>query len=242
MSSILSKTIPYNAGDLQMVGVLYTGPLPARAAIVVFPEAPGPGQNVHGRAERLAQLGYAVMVADLHGNGQRLTNPAETLAKLETLRADAHTVRVRAHAAYQALLSTTGVKAQHVAAIGFCFGGTMALELARDGVILGAVVGFHSGLVPLDEPAKQKLSAPVLVCIGADDPSIPLAVRTAFETEMTMSRSEWTIELYGHTIHSFTDINADKMGRPEFARYSPQADVASWESMLSLFKRTIDVL
>lgn len=242
MNMIASKTIPYKARDLHMVGTLYAGATPAHAAIIIFPEAPGPGQNVHGRAERLAKLGYAVMVADLHGEGQRLTDFAETMARLETLRADAASVRLRALAAYQAALSATGIKAQHIAAIGFCFGGTMALELARDGAVLGAVVGFHSGLVPLAEPAKQKLSAPILVCIGADDPSIPLAVRTAFEAEMTMSKSDWTIELYGHTLHSFTDVNADKMGRPEFARYSAQADAASWASMLNLFKCTIDLL
>lgn len=241
MGLIASKAIAYKAGDLHMVGALYMGAAPAHAAIIIFPEAPGPGQNVHSRAERLAQLGYAVMVADLHGEGQRLTDPGEVMSKLETLRADAATVRLRAFSAYQAVLNATGVKAQHVAAIGFCFGGTMALELARDGAVLGAVVGFHSGLVPLAGPATQKLSAPVLVCIGADDPSIPLAVRTAFEVEMTMSKSDWTIELYGHTIHSFTDVNADKMGRPEFARYSEQADSASWSAMLNLFKRTIDI-
>ena len=239
---IESKAVPYKAGELSMMGTLYTSNAPAHAAIVIFPEAPGPGQNVHSRAERLAQLGYAVLVADLHGDGQRLTDPAETMSRLEALRADAATVRARAHAAYQVVLSNTGIKEQNIAAIGFCFGGTMALELARDGAVLGAVVGFHSGLVPLAEPAKQKLSAPVLVCIGADDPSIPAAVRTAFETEMTMSKSDWTIELYGHTIHSFTDVNADKMGRPEFARYSAQADAASWSAMLNLFNRTIDII
>lgn len=239
---IESQSVPYQAGDLHMVGTLYKGTAPAHAAIIIFPEAPGPGQNVHSRAERLAQLGYAVMVADLHGDGQRLTNPAETMARLEVLRADAATVRLRAHAAYQTILSLTGVKAQHVAAIGFCFGGTMALELARDGAALGAIIGFHSGLVPLAEPAKQKLSAPVLVCIGADDPSIPPAVRSAFEAEMTTSQSEWMIELYGQTIHSFTDVHADKMGRPEFARYSASADAASWAAMVSLFSRTIDLV
>lgn len=224
-----------------MLGTLYTGAETSQAAIVIFPEAPGPGQNVHGRAERLAQLGYAVMVADLHGGGQRLTNADDAMARLGKLRGDAKTTRQRARAAYDAILQATGVKPKQLAAIGFCFGGTMALELARDGAELGAIVGFHSGLAPLAEPASEKLSGAVLVCIGADDPSIPLPVRTAFEAEMAASKTDWTVELYGHTIHSFTDIDADKMGRPDFARYSPEADASSWSTMIGLFKRTIDL-
>lgn len=241
MSEIIGRPVPYKAGDADMLGTLYTAAQISKAAIVIFPEAPGPGQNVHGRAERLAQLGYAVMVADLHGGGQRLTNQEDIMARLGKLRADAKTTRQRARAAYDATLQATDVKPKQLAAIGFCFGGTMALELARDGAALGAVVGFHSGLAPLAEPAAEKISGPVLVCIGADDPSIPLPVRAAFEEEMTASKTDWTIELYGHTLHSFTDIEADKMGRPDFARYSQQADAASWSAMLGLFKRTIDL-
>lgn len=240
VSQITKTQIPYKAGELDMLGMLYrNAEQPASGAILAFPEAPGPGLNVHGRAERLAQLGYDVMVADLHGGGQPLTDFAEIMVRLDKLRGDAKTARLRARAAYDAVLTATGVQAQRLAAIGFCFGGTMALELARDGAALGAVVGFHSGLAPLAEPTATKLSCPVLVCIGADDPSIPPPVRAAFEAEMTGSKSDWTMALYGNTIHSFTDVNADKMGRPEFARYSPEADAASWDAMLSLFKRVI---
>ena len=241
MSQIVRKSLSYKAGEVDMLGTLYTGAVTPKAAILIFPEAPGPGQNVHSRAERLAQLGYAVIVADLHGGGQRLTDPGETMARLEKLRGNAKITRERARAAYETALQATGVKPKQLAAIGFCFGGTMGLELARDGVELGAVVGFHSGLAPLAEPAGEKRTTPVLVFIGADDPSIPLPVRNAFEAEMTASKTDWTIELYGHTIHSFTDVDADKMGRPEFARYSPEADAASWSAMLNLFRRTIDL-
>lgn len=240
MNQIVKTELPYKAGDLQMLGTLYKNTAQQTyGAVVVFPEAPGPGLNVHGRAERLARLGYDVMVADLHGGGQRLTDFTEVMGQLEKLRNDGRETRLRARAAYDATLKATGHQPSHLAAIGFCFVGTMALELARDGAVLGAVVGFHSGLAPLIEPTRTKISCPVLVCIGADDPSIPPAVRTAFETEMTLSKSDWTVALYGNTIHSFTDINADKMGRPDFARYSPEADAASWDAMLSLFQRAI---
>lgn len=223
-----------------MLGTLYSSALqPARGGVVAFPEAPGPGLNVHTCAERLASLGYDVMVADLHGGGQLLTNFPEIMAQLDKLRSDAQTVRVRARAAYEAALKATGHQAHRLAAIGFCFGGTMALELARDGAELGAVVGFHNGLSPLAEPVHAKLNCPILVCIGADDPSIPPPVRAAFEAEMINSKSDWSMALYGKTIHSFTDVNADKMGRPEFARYSPDADASSWDAMISLFNRVI---
>lgn len=240
MSHITPLSLNYTAGALEMLGTFYRSTTqPVRGAVVVFPEAPGPGLNVHGRAERLAQLGYDVMVADLHGGGQPLTDFPEIMARLDTLRSDAPTVRLRARSAYEAILQATGQPAHRLAAIGFCFGGTMALELARDGAELGAVVGFHSGLTPLSNPANTKLSCPILVCIGADDPSIPPPARAAFEAEMTSSKSDWSMALYSSTIHSFTDMNADKMGRPEFARYSAEADTASWDAMISLFKRTI---
>lgn len=240
MSQIVKSNIPYKAGTLEMLGTLYKNTTqPAHGAIVAFPEAPGPGLNIHGRAERLAQLGYDVMVADLHGGGQLLTDFAEVMTRLDKLRGDAQTVRLRARAAYEAALKATGYQAHRLAAIGFCFGGTMALELLRDGAELAAVVGFHNGLAPLAGPTPHKLSCPILVCIGADDPSIPPPVRAAFEAEMTNSKSDWSMALYGNTIHSFTDVNADKMGRPEFARYNPQADASSWDAMLSLFKQVM---
>jgi dienelactone hydrolase len=122
-----------------------------------------------------------------------------------------------------------------VAAIGFCFGGTMALELARSGADLAAVTGFHSGLATKKPEDARNIKGHVLVCLGADDPSIGADQRAAFEAEMKAGGVEYQLHLYGGVVHSFTNPEADAMRRPEFARYDGRADTRSWASMLALF-------
>jgi dienelactone hydrolase len=127
------------------------------------------------------------------------------------------------------------VDASRVGAIGFCFGGTMALELARGGTDLRAVVGFHSGLGTARPEDSKHIKARVLVCIGADDPGIPPDQRAAFEAEMRTGKVAWEMHLFGGVVHSFTNPEADKMGRPEFARYDQRTDRLSWAAMSELF-------
>ncbi len=127
-----------------------------------------------------------------------------------------------------------------IAAIGFCFGGTMALELARSGAEVKAVVGFHSGLATNAPKTDAKaIKASVLVCIGADDPMIPPEQRAAFEAEMRDAGVDWQMHLYGNTVHSFTNPGAAKRNMPDAIRYSPEADARSWTSMQDLFSETL---
>jgi len=111
----------------------------------------------------------------------------------------------------------------------------MALELARGGADLRAVVGFHSGLGTQRPEDAKHIKARVLVCIGADDPGIPPDQRAAFEAEMRDGKVAWEMQLYGGVVHSFTNPEADSMGRPEFARYDARADRVSWAAMGELF-------
>ena len=101
-----------------------------------------------------------------------------------------------------------------MAAIGYCFGGTMALELARAGTDLAGVVGFHSGLQTSAPAATGDVKAPVLVCIGAEDPIVPPDQRAAFEEEMRAAGVDWRMVLYGGAAHSFTNPNAARMAMP----------------------------
>ena len=131
------------------------------------------------------------------------------------------------------LLGSEHADAGQVAAIGYCFGGTLSLELARGGAALQAVVGFHSGLAT-DRPATAgSITAPVLVCIGADDPFIPADQRLAFEEEMRAAGADWRLNLYGGAVHSFTNPEAD--GSNPALRYDRRADERSWRAMLDLF-------
>ena len=231
-----TTTIDYTADGLAMKGHLATNDAPGlRPGILVFPEAFGLGAHAKSRAERLAALGYVALAGDLHGNQYNSTTLDEALTLLAPLRADPAKIRARATGALQTLLAQPGVDPNRIAAIGYCFGGTMSLELARSGAQIAAVAGFHSGLSTKSPEDAKNIEARVLVCIGADDPAINADERAAFEAEMKAGHVNWQLSLYGNTVHSFTNPDADKLGRPDFAAYNKTADDRSWSEMLTLF-------
>jgi dienelactone hydrolase len=232
--------LAYTADSLDMRGTLY---LPSAAApvpgVLVFPEAFGLSDHARGRARRLAEAGYAALAADLHGEAKLIEDLGAVMPIINELRGDPLRIRARAVGALDALTARAEVAGQPVGAIGFCFGGTMALELARSGAAVKAVVGFHSGLATARPQDASNISGRVLVCIGADDPGIPAEQRAAFEDEMRKGGVQWRLDLYGGVVHSFTNPHADRMGRPEFARYDAEADRLSWAAMTDLFAQTL---
>ena len=232
-----TQTVEYQADGLTMMGhlALDQGRTGRRPGVLVFPEAFGLAPHAKHRAERLAELGYVALAADLHGRQYLTKGLEEALGLLNPLREDPARIRARAHAALAALLAHPEVDPNRIAAIGYCFGGTMALELARGGAEIGATVGFHSGLGTKAPQDARNITGKVLVCIGADDPSIDAAARQAFETEMRDGHVDWQMSLYGGVVHSFTNPEADTLGRPGFAAYNAQADARSWAEMRALF-------
>jgi dienelactone hydrolase len=232
-----SQEISYQADGLTMRSRLYLpeGVSGRRPGVLVFPEAFGLGEHVMSSAERLAGLGYVALACDLHGEGKLFTDLGEVMPLIGALRAAPEHIRARAKAALDALVARPEVDAAKVAAIGFCFGGTMSLELARGGAEVAAVVGFHSGLATVEPHNAKNIKGKVLVCIGADDPGIPAEQRAAFEAEMREGKVDWRLHVYGGVVHSFTNPAADAMGRPEMARYDAAADRRSWGEMLALF-------
>ena len=229
------ETLTYRADGLTMRSQLFLVPaMMPRAAVLVFPEAFGIGDHVFARAERLATLGYVALACDLHGDGLYIDDLTVAMTCLEPLFADPTKTRVRATAALAALSTRPEVDAARIAAIGFCF--PMPLELARTGAKLKAVVGFHTGLQSAQPIGLGDVVTPsILVCVGADDPYIPAADRTAFEAEMRAAGGDFQMQVYGGTVHSFTNPAADLRGMPDTLRYSPTADRRSWASMLALF-------
>jgi len=206
------------------------GPAPA---VLVCHEGPGLDEHAKAMAVRLADLGFISFALDYHGDGRPL-ELSEIRERLGPLRDSAELTRSLGLAGLQVLLDQPRVETGRVAAIGFCFGGTMALELARAGTDLTAVVGFHSGLGtprPLDASA---ITATVLVCIGADDPMIPPEQRAEFEQEMRAGGADWRMHLYGGAVHSFTNPNASRLGSPAVA-YHELTAIRSWRAMLDVF-------
>jgi dienelactone hydrolase len=236
------ETLTYQADGLTMHSQLFFEPAVApRAGVLVFPEAFGLGGHVITRAKTLASMGYVALACDLHGNGREIEGLEEAVGLLNPLFADPAKTRARAAGGLQALTARPEVDAARVAAIGFCFGGTMGLELARSGAALKAVVGFHSGLGTVAPKTDARaIKARILACIGGDDPMIPLEQRANFETEMRDAGVDWQLHVYGNTVHSFTNPDAAKRNMPQAIRYSAEADARSWAAMQQLFSETLD--
>lgn len=238
MEAVLKRTtLNYQADGLQMRSELFFEPsTQPKAAVLVFPEAYGLNKHAISRAEKLATLGYASLACDLHGEALVVDDLGVAIGMLDGLYADPKKTRARAIGGLHALAGRPEVDATRIGAIGFCFGGTMALELARSGADVKAVVGFHSGLATVAPKSDAKaIKARILVCIGGDDPFIPLAQRSEFEAEMRGGYVDWQMHVYGGTVHSFTNPSAANANRPEAVRYNPDADRRSWLSMQQLF-------
>lgn len=235
--TVRSSMIPYEADGLAMEGHLYLDDSieGARPGVLVFPEGFGLSEHAKSRAERLAGLGYAALACDLYGQGKVHDVLEDVMALIGPLRADPTGTRARASAGLAQLVARPEVDASRIVAIGYCFGGTMALELARSGARVAGVVGFHSGLATARPEDAKRISGKVLVCIGADDPGILPEERAAFEAEMRAGGVDWRMHLYGGVVHGFTNRDADKRGMPEFLRYDAGADARSWDEMMSFF-------
>jgi dienelactone hydrolase len=235
-----AEKITYQADGLSMDSELFIdGGGGKRPGILVFPEAFGLGEHALSRAERLARLGYVALACDLHGGRTMVNDLNQVMPVIGALRADVSRIRARAQGGFDALLARPEVDPARIAAIGFCFGGTMAFELARSGARLAASVGFHSGLATTAPQDAKNITGKVLACIGADDPGIPSEQRQAFEEEMRNAKVDWQMTLYGGAVHGFTNPEADKMGRPTL-RYDAKADARSWQQMLALFDEVFE--
>lgn len=223
----------YQVDGMEMVGrlVLPEGVSGRRPAVLVFPHAPGPGELSIGKARRIAdELGYVALECDVHGGGRTLAGP-EAMEGLKPMRESADVVRARTRAPLEALLAHGDVDGSRVAAIGFCFGGTMAYELALSGADIRAAIGFHSGLKVTSPGDAGAIRGKVLTMVGADDPGIPPEAREAFVKMLKDAGVDYTLTVYGGVVHSFTDKDAAELGRPDFARYDAQADRRSWAQM-----------
>jgi dienelactone hydrolase len=232
-----TEVVTYEADGLSMRGHLYVdGGGYRRPGVLVFPEAFGLSQHAKAQAERLARLGYVSLACDLHGEGQLMSDREAALQIIKELRNNPVRIRARANGGLQVLRVRPEIDSSRIAAIGYCFGGTMALELARGGSDILGVVGFHSGLATVAPQDARSIKGKVLVCIGADDPSIPADQRIAFEKEMRDGGVDWQMHIYGGVVHSFTNPTAHELGRPDLARYDAKAAARSWAEMRSFFE------
>jgi dienelactone hydrolase len=237
---IKTSVLNYEADGVRMMGYLALDDarVGARPAVLIAPEAPGLDDYNRERCRRMAEIGYVALALDFHGEGFVFTDRERMTANLQAFMAEPLRIRARAEAALAALKSQSSVDATRVAAIGYCFGGTIVLELARGGADLKAVVAFHAGLSTTRPQDAKQIKSAVLVCNGADDPIVPAEQRRAFEQEMTAAKVDWRLYLYGGAGHAFTRRGSDALGLAGFG-YNKAANERSWRAMLDLFSETL---
>jgi dienelactone hydrolase len=223
----------YEVDDVHLTGYLADGarrnPAPG---ILVAHEAPGVTAHVKERVRMLAERGYVAFALDMYGQVDLPIDAAREQSR--QLMSDAALMRRRARAALEVLTSQAHCDATKLAAIGFCLGGIVALELARDRAPIRCAVGFHPGFMRPTGSANGPIAAKVLMMIGDDDPVVGTEDRAAFVQEMRETGADWQLHVFGGVGHSYTNREIDALGMPGFA-YNERADSRAWQLLLSLF-------
>ena len=235
-AAIKSELIEYKEGETVLEGYLvYDDAVKGkRPGVIVVHDWMGFGEYGNHRAEQLAQLGYAALAVDIYGKGVRPQDAKEASTQATIYKSNRPLLRDRAMAGMDVLKQHSLVDPDRVAAIGYCFGGTTVLELARGNVDLAGVVSFHGGL-STPTPAAGPVKSKVLVLHGADDPYVPPEEVAAFQKEMNQAGADWQMVYYSGAVHSFTRPDAGN-DNSKGAAYNEKADKRSWEEMRQFFK------
>ncbi len=239
-AAIHTELVEYRQGDTVCEGYLAYDDAnkDQRPGVLVVHEWTGLNDYAKKRAEQLAGMGYVAFAADIYGKGVRAKDVQEAMKLSNIYKNDRKLLRARAQAGLDVLRKQPLVDPKHLAAIGYCFGGTTVLELARSGAEVNGVVSFHGGLnTPTPEDARN-IKGKVLVLHGADDPHVPPEEVAAFEAEMRQGGGDWELVKYGNAVHSFTNPGAGN-DKSRGAAYNAEADHRSWQAMRDFFHEVL---
>ncbi len=234
--ALKTQVVEYKDGDVTCEGYLaYDDSLQGpRPGVLIIHEWTGVGPYVKKRADMLAQLGYVAFAADIYGKGVRPKNADEARIQATIYRSDRPLMRRRAQAGLQVLATNKMVDPRKIAAIGYCFGGGVALELARSGADLAGVVSFHGNLDTPNPADAKSIKCRILVQHGGSDQGVGPDQVAAFEKEMTDAGVDWVLTVYGGAVHGFT--NPDNGNDPsKGVAYNEKADLRSWQAMKQFF-------
>lgn len=236
-AGLVEQTVNYREGDAELEGFhVYDDAVEGkRPAVLIIHQWTGLTDYEKMRARMLAEMGYNVFAADIYGKGIRPKPPAAG-QEAGKYKGNRDLYRARLMAGLEVLLGDARTDGKRVAAIGYCFGGTGVLELARSGAEVAGVVSFHGGLGAGEgkEASKGKVPARILVLHGADDPYVPLEEVNAFWKEMQEAGADWQMVTYPGAVHAFTQKMAgDDPSRG--AAYDARADERSWRDMQAFF-------
>lgn len=238
VGAVHTETVEYRQGETVLEGylaydssVVGKGPVPG---VLVVHEWTGLGDYAKMRARQLAELGYVAFAADIYGKGVRAANAEEASKLAQIYYQDRQLFRGRVQAGLHVLREHELTDNDRLAAIGYCFGGSAVLELARSGADVRGVVSFHGGLATPQPAQEGDITAKVLALHGADDPYVPDSQVIAFQEEMRQAGVDWHMTSYGGAVHSFT--NPESGDDPsQGAAYNESAARRSWAHMRMFF-------
>lgn len=203
-----------------------------RPGVLVVHDWTGRNEFASHKADKLAELGYVGFALDMFGKGVIGKDKEEKSALIKPFVDDRKFLLERMQVAYETFKKIDVVDTNRIAAIGFCFGGMCVLDLARSGCDLRGVVSFH-GLLHAPNTNRNKIQAKVLALHGYDDPMVPPNVVADFESEMTARKADWQVDIYGNTMHAFTNPVAND---PDFGTvYNTVAEKRAWIAMKNFF-------
>ncbi len=235
--AVKTKEIEYQQDGTPLKGMIAwdDAKTARRPGVLVIHEWWGLNEHARNSARKLAEAGYVGFALDLYGNGKSAEHRHDAETMMNEAMKDPEAIAARFHAALAQLKQDPHVDPQKIAAIGYCMGGAVALNMARAGADLAAVASFH-GVLATQRPAQQgKIKPRLLVMTGANDPFVPPDQVEGFRKEMSAAGAKYDVKVYPNTKHGFTNPNAAKYGMPEL-EYNPTVAKASWDAMLQFFK------
>ncbi|MET1162555.1 MAG: dienelactone hydrolase family protein [Pseudoxanthomonas sp.] len=236
LAAPVAKPISWKVGKQTFSGfVVYDdASKETRPGLLMVPDWLGVTSAAVDKAKQIARDDYVVLVVDMYGKGVRPKNPTQAMAQVKKLYADRPAMRARMGKALEVLRGNAGkapVDAKKIAALGFCFGGSSALELARSGADIAGVVTFHGGLDTTMPAAKGAVKAPLLILNGADDQGVAPGI-AGFEKEMNEAGADWQFVNFSGAVHCFALENANS---PPGCMYNERAAKRAYRMMDDFF-------
>jgi dienelactone hydrolase len=241
-AAVKTQELEYKQGDTTLQGFLAWDDAAKgkRPGVLVIHEWWGHNEHARNQAVRLAKAGYVGFALDMYGKGKVATHPKDAQAFMQEATKDFEVVKARFEAALEVLKQQKQVAPDRIAAVGYCFGGTVALAMARAGEDLDAVGTFHAGLKPPGpQPQKGEVKTAILIQTGGADPMIPPEQVEAFTKEMKDAGAKVEVVTYPKAKHSFTNPDAGKAGMDALA-YDAEADKKSWERLVKFLKQSLE--
>jgi dienelactone hydrolase len=238
-SQVTSANVKY-ADGMQVLNGISVNPKTAtneQPGVLILPAWMGIDTHAKRVAGELAEMGYLTFIADIYGEGNYPLNTKEAAQQAGFYKSNVTDYRRRIRLALEQLI-LQGANPQRIAVIGYCFGGTGALEAARENLNIKGVVSFHGGLGRDTTVAISPIQPKILVCHGADDYFIPEQEISNFQQEMRSSNADWQMVYYADAVHSFTNPEAGN-DKQKGVAYNEKAAKRSWNLMLEFFREIL---